>query len=271
MENIIWGGEMKLRGARGLGDACYMYPIAKYFSKKYDKVEIMTRYPEVFEVLVKEHENIICIDRFAGQLDINCRYGERYPIQTTNMYDDALITAGIIEHKLDIPYEIKYNWPRFKFETNKKVCLIKTPAYPHSKTDGSSKAVLPRMEVWQTIIDNFKDKCFFVMSGLQNTLEFDLKGIDLDLSKIDRIPELIALVDSVDITITPSSHLASFAEGLDKKVLIGFAQTGIDSQISFYRWSTPAKVITKPNTTDAFIDSEPIEKILNKFERLLNK
>lgn len=263
---------MKIRGAKGLGDACYVYPIAKYFAECRDKVEIMTRFPVVYEKLIDDYKNVSCIDRYAGKADVECRYGDRYPMQDTNMWEDTLINAKLINQKDKIPFKLEYKWnEKFNFETDKKVCLVKTPAYPHSRTDGMTACLLPKMEVWQSIINEFKDQCYFVMSGLKNSLEFKFDGIDLDLSSIDKIPRLMALVDQVDITITPSSHFVSFAEGLDKKLLIGFAQTGISSPLSFYRWSTPAKVITKPNTSDAFIDSEPIKKIFEKFERLLKK
>lgn len=260
---------IKIRGAKGLGDACYVYPIAKYLSKIHDKIKIMTRYPIIYEMLPA---NVECIDRHDGQPDINCRYGERYPIQTTNMWDDSLITAGLYKDKEKIEFKFEYKWDeKFNFETDKKVCLIKSPAYPQSQANGKTDCLLPNMEIWQAVIDNFKDQCYFVQSGLRNTHPHYFKNLDLDLSSINVIPKLIALTDAVDITITPSSYFVSFAEGLDKKILIGFAQTGIDSQVSFYRWSTPAKVITKPKTSDAFIDSEPLKKILDKFERLLKK
>lgn len=265
---------MKLRGARGLGDACYVYPIAKYLAEQGNKVEIMTKFPVVYEVLMQENKDITCIDRGGLSPDVvNCRYGDRYPIQTTNMWEDMLITAGLYDKIDEIPFKIKYNWSEeFKFPTSsKKIVLIKTPCYPQSKDDGSTKILLPKLEIWQKIINEFKDQCYFVMSGLPNGMPFEFDGIDEDLSHIDSIPRLTALVDQADITICPSSHFVSMAEGLDKKLLIGFSQRAIDCNISFYRWSTPAKVITKPNTSDAFVDSEPIKEILDKFERLLDK
>lgn len=264
---------MKLRGARGLGDAVYMYPIAKYLARNDKRVQIMTKYPVVYDVLTRNNQNIICIDRFAGEFDINCRYGDRYPIQSTNMWQDALITAGLIDKIDEIPFEFEYRWSDpFKFPTSKKICLIKTPCFPHGKVDGSSVICLPDLKIWQRIINEFKDQCYFVMSGLPNGLEYkNYTGLDEDLSHIDIIPRLMSLVDQSDIVLAPSSHFASFAEGLNKKVLMGFSQKALDCDISFYRWSTPTKVITKHKTSDAFIDSEPIKKILDKFERLLNK
>lgn len=257
---------MRIRGARGLGDAVYVYPIAKHFIDKGVKVEVMTRYPEIYNTLDCE-----CIDRYIGpKPDIDCRYGPRYPNQETNMWEDTLIQAGLQNENIEL--KIAYDWSEvFKFPTQKKICLIKTPCYAQGKDNGMTACLLPKLEVFQKIIDEFKDQCYFVMAGLKNTLEFEFKGIDEDLSHIDKIPRLVALVDQSDIVLTPSSHFVSFAEGLDKKLMIGFAQTGIDSQVSFYRWSTPAKVITKPNTSDAFIDSEPITRIFERFKRLLDK
>jgi hypothetical protein len=263
---------MKLRGAKGLGDACYVYPIASYLAKRHDRVEIMTKFPEVYEVLMVRQRNVVCIDRYAGTPDIECRYGDRYPYQDTNIWQDSLIASGLIEEGEEIPYNIEYYWPDdFGIETDKKICLIKTPCYPHGKDDGSTEILLPKLSIWQEIINQFKDRCYFVMAGLPNGVPFKFNGIDMDLSHIKTIPRLISLVDSSDITICPSGHFVSFAEGLDKKVLIGFSQRALDCTISFYRYSTPSKVITKPKTSDAFVDSEPTQAILDKFERLLNK
>ena len=256
---------LKIRGARGLGDAVYLYPIAKHFINQGKIVQVMTQYPVIYNTL-----NCICIERYKGQPDIECRYGPRYPNQETNLWEDTLIRAGLQGEKIE--FSIEYICEhKFDFNTDKKLCLIKTPAYPHYNNNGITACLLPQLNVWQEIINTFKSRCYFIMAGLANSYEFNLMGIDRDMSDIDNIPKLMKLVDISDIVITPSSYFVSFAEALDKKVLIGFAQTGLDSMISFYRWCTPKKVITKPNTTSYFIDSDPLDDILSKFERLLNK
>lgn len=263
---------MRIRGAKGLGDACYVYPIVKYYAKRGDKVEIMTRYPVIYEVLIREFPNVSCIDRYGGKPDIDCRYGPRYSNQETNMWEDTLIQAGLIAEKNKIPFEIKYKWSEeFKFSVLKRICLIKTPCFPTGKPSHTTKDLIPDIGIYQKIIDKFKDDCCFVMSGLKNEFVFVLNGIDEDLSHIDKIPRLMALIRGADIVLTQSSYFVSIAEGMDTRCLVCFAQTGLSSRESYYRWSTPAKVITKPETSDAFIDSEPIEKIFRKFERLLNK
>lgn len=263
---------MKIRGAKGLGDACYVYPIAKHFAKRGDKVEIMTRYPVIYEVLIRELPNVSCVDRYDGRPDIDCRYGSRYPNQETNMWEDTLIQAGLIKEKDEVPFEIEYRWSEeFIFPVLKKICLIKTPCFPTSKPSHTTKDLIPDIGVYQKIINRFKDDCYFVMAGLGNDFKFALNGIDEDLSHIDKIPRLMALIHGADIVLAQSSYFISIAEALNIKCLACFAQTGISSRESYYKWSTPAKVITKPETSDAFIDSEPIEKIFGKFERLLNK
>jgi hypothetical protein len=255
----------KIRGARGLGDSVYVYPIAKYFIDKGKDVAVMTNYPVMYETLKCK-----CIGRAEGKPDIDCRYGPRYPIQTTNMWEDTLIMAGL--EKENIEFKIEYKMPKHPpiFPNYKKHCVIKTPCYPTSKPNKVLEFLIPSMSIYQNIINEFKDQCWFTLLGHNNGYNHGLYNYDVNHSLKNDLHEIMCFIDRSDIVLCQSSYFVSMAEGLNKKVLIAFAQKGLDSPKSYYRWSTPAKVKTKPDTTDCFVDSENIGNIFFKFDKLLH-
>lgn len=255
---------IKIRGARGLGDAFYIYPVVKYFIDKGEAVEVMTNYPEVYETL-----NCKTISR-AGNPDINLSYATRYGEKSTTIYQDTLIMGGL--EKENIPFVADYKWrENSEFPTNKKICVIKSPGYAMGRKDRDTACLIPDLKVYQEIINSFKNKCYFVLSGLKNDFNFNLEGIDEDLTHIDVIPRLASLIDRADIVLTQSSHFMAIAQMLNTKCFVVFNHEGLKTNIKFYRHITPAKAISNKEMSGHAIDDEPINKILAKFERLLDK
>jgi len=255
---------ISLRGAGGLGDAVYMYPVLKYYLEQGQKVEILTKYPEIYQPLKKSE--LIITDRYAKLPDRECRYAPRYPIQTTTTYQDTLILSGIEQH---LPLEIEFECSKeFNFPTKKKICIIRDIILP-MKQRGDEKCLIPDGKYFQTIIDAFKKYFYFVLAGNTNNYKYKLKGIDLDLTNCLNIFELLQLISQSNICLSQSCFFLPFAEALNKKEFVIFASEGFKSPLKFYRYITPAKIINKPEIIGSCIDDESIEKVIDKFQKLI--
>lgn len=253
-----------LRGASGLGDAVYMYPVLKYYLEQGQCVEILTKYPEIYQPLAKM--GLVITDRYAKQPDRECRYAPRYPIQTTTTYQDTLILSGIEKH---VPLEIEFTCnKKFSFPTNKKVCVIRDIILP-MKQRGDEACLIPNGIRYQAIIDAYKDKVYFVLAGNKNSFNFKLTGIDLDLTDKLDIHGMLQLIEQSDICISQSCFFLPFAEALNKKNFVVFSAEGFTSPAKFYRHITPAKIINKPKIISYCIDTEPNNVICERFGELL--
>lgn len=259
---------VRLRGGGGVGDSIYVYPIANYFSKKNIDVEVLTDFPMFYRNIKN------CKTRSRNIIPpgtVNCRYGERYPIQTTNIWEDTLITSGLQDKNIDLKINYDRTKYKFDFETDKKIVLIKSPTYSMKRQKPETERIIPNPKYFQTIINEFKDQCYFIKCGLVNGYKTTLNNFDLDLSGYNDLIKILALVDISDIVLCQSSFFVSMAEGLDGKLMIGFNRQGMDTKYKFFHYITPKKVICKKNTTNYFIDDEPLNNVLDRFENHLNK
>jgi len=253
-----------LRGAGGLGDAVYMYPVLKYYLEHGQRVEILTKYPEIYQPLIKS--GLVITDRYAKQADRECRYAPRYPIQTTTTYQDTLILAGIEKY---LPLEMEFQCPHvFDFPTKKKVCVIRVPVLP-MKQRGDEACLIPPGKLFQKIIDAFKNTCYFVLAGNRNCYQYALRGVDMDLTGTLDIPGLMQLINQSDICLSQSCFFLPFAEALNKKTFVLFSSEGFESPVKFYRYITPEKIINKPEIVGHFANNEPESELTTRFEKLL--
>jgi hypothetical protein len=256
---------MILRGARGLGDSVYMYPVLKYYLEHGQTVEILTNYSEIYSPLKKL--GLIISDRNSKQPDRECRYAPRYPNQSTTTYQDTLFFAGINEK---IPLKIEYECKRhFEFKTNKKICVIRAPVFPmNGRPEGYR--LIPRLTSYQTIIDAFSDQCYFVLAGNRSAFKFDLKGINEDLTGQLGISDLLRLIDQSEIVLTQSAFFHPFSEALGRRAFLLFAEEGMITPYKFHHYITPKKIINRNDIVGYAIDTEAPAKIIKSFERVLN-
>jgi hypothetical protein len=259
---------LTLRDAGGLGDAFYMYPVLKYFLEQGEKVEILTKYPDVYTPLIKK--GLIITPRHDKQPTVECRYAPRYPIQTTTTYQDTLILAGITEK---LPFEFEFESEHeFDFKTDKKICVIRKPTMP-MRGKALGELLIPDCTILQRIIDKFKNEIFFILAGNAegDKFNFPLKGIDVDLTQKLTLPDLFQLVNQSDLTLTQCGFFIPLCETLNKKCFILFADKGMKSRYKFFPHITPKKVINKYEIVGYAIDNEPFDTIADKFEELLRR
>jgi hypothetical protein len=254
---------MLIRGARGLGDSFYLRAAVKYFLEKGEKdLLVQTKYSIMFQELP-----VKCINYGEGNPDINCRYASRFGNADTNFLQDTAIIAGLDKDclKLSSPFRTK----RKSINTGgKKLVVIKTPCYNHCGKE-HTRPLIPDIKVFQTIIHSFSKQCYFILVGLRNTWKFKLSGISEDYSGLESIPGISYLVDEADIILTQPGYMLPMAESMNTKCLVVFARTGLDSPEHFWRFVTPAKLLTA-KTSQAVIDTDNINDILGKFEKTIN-
>jgi hypothetical protein len=254
------------RGAGGLGDAVYLYPVLKHVLTHGGAAEVLTVYADIYTPLRKL--GLVISDRYAKNPDINCRYGDRYHSKTTTTYQDTLTLAGL---DLSIPLELEYEReepPRLKGVNGRKVCLVRSPAYP-MKGREDTRILIPDLKKTQYIIDAYRDEVFFVQVGNRNGYEGILQGLGQDLSGALTIRQLLTLVDMSDMVLTLPSFLLPFSEALSKKCFVLFSGMAMRTPRKFYHLITPSKIINKKNIVHHAIDTEPADKIVHKFGRLL--
>jgi hypothetical protein len=254
---------MIIRGASGFGDALYLYPIIKHYINKGKKVIVKTNFPEIYENL-----NCECIPYDIRQPeDIYCNYCSRKRNQETSQFEDMYILAGIKE-KID--FEIDTNYECSLVGINKSICIIQKPYFPMNELQ-KRYDLMPDYNIIQRLINDYKDKFFFIQVGKTGQYEDELikfSNVDLDYTDRTDIKMLLGLINISDIFITSIGWGIAAAEALNKKVFVLFAQSGLNSSNKFFSSITPKKVITK-KTSFYSVDNEPYEKIKEEFENAI--
>jgi hypothetical protein len=260
-------GQMILRGAGGFGDSIYMYPVLKYFLKKGETVEILTKYPDIYAPLRKL--GLIISDRYSKAPDTECRYAPRYSIQVTTTYQDTLILSGAPP---SLPFTIEFEHPKeFAFSTNKKICVIRKPTMPMKGKSGGD-ILIPDCSIIQRLIDKYRNDYYFVLAGNpEGEFNFPLRGIDLDLTEKLTIPEVLQLAFQSDMIITQCGFFIPICETLNRRCFILFSDKGMKSNYKFSPHITPRKVINNYSAVNFAIDNEPFANIDAKFSELAKR
>lgn len=247
---------MILKGSMGLGDAVYLYPVVKYYADRGEDVTIITRYHEIYAGL---NCKTVLPDDF-----IDCACSARTTIKDTNIFEDTLIMSQI-EDKLSLKIELGV---KRTYATSKKVCVIRTPTAP-VKGEEESKVMIPDISVFQKIINSFGKSVYFVLLGAKINFPGNLSGVDLDLSGVTGVDNILGAIAGADLVLTQPGHFVPMAEALERKLFVVFARSGLQTQEKRYRFTTPKKILTRRESVWC-VDDESENNYLRKFEVLLN-
>jgi hypothetical protein len=257
---------MLIHGSLGLGDAIYLYPVVKYFINcGTDNVSIVTRYPQIYAGLKCKTISLAEIDAIDSPY-LDCHASARTCFPGTNIYEDTLIMAGITERPFP-PLAFEYAGKPYLFNASKKVCVIRNPTTPTGGEE-DAKVLIPKIGVFQNIINSFSNSVFFVTVGWQKNINMRLGGVDLDLSDVRDLTEYFGILDGADIILTQPGHCVPIAEALDKKLFVVFAGDGLKSMEKRFRFTTPKKILTRPESRWCIDDEEP-GAYLQRFEDYL--
>ena len=270
--------KLGLKGASGLGDTIYAYPIVKYYAQKHDTVYYMTDYPELYETLpnVKcaKHEKLNYIRLPNGErqpIDIRFTYCARKYTPGSSQFTDSRISAGISEPiELTIPWKTKNN--KLIDDINKvcggkKICIIAAPYEPFGREDEWGAILRIKPDIIQNIVDKYKDKVYFIQIGNKFTLH-NIKNVDLDLINKTSVSDLFDLIKRCDVGISQIGNLLPLCECQGKRNFIIFNKKAMESENKFISAITPEKTIHYKKLNISVTDDD-IKKAVVRFDNLI--
>jgi hypothetical protein len=262
-----------LKGASGLGDSIYSYPIAKHYLKEYKEVYLMTSYPELFETLpsVKTYPHkklnyIIKEDGMQQPIDIRFTYCGRKYTPGTSQFTDSVMSARI-NKKLDlsIPWTVKNRnlTEDIKAKSKgKKICILSAPYEPFGREDEFGAILRIKPTIMQDIVNEFRKDIYFVMVGNKFVLH-KIKNVGMDLVDQTRVYDLFDLVKISDITLSQVGNMLPMSECLNKKNFIIYSKKAHESDNKFIAAITPEKVTHYKKLNTSIFDDD--KKHLEKF------
>lgn len=265
--------EIGIKGQSGLGDSIYLYPIVKHFSPKFDKVHVMTNYPELFGSI----ENVTCYrhlklnhvteETTQREIPISVRAsyagGKHKP--GTSQFEDYCLFSGITDKlNLSLPWTIKNKDLESVVKNvakGRKISIVAAPYQPFGRDDKWGNELCINPESIQSIIDKHNKEFLFIAVG--NKYCLDKLSIEYDLIDKTTIPDLLDLVKMSDICISQIGNMLPMAECMGKKNLIIFAdytrkikEPYRSKEESFLSAITPEKCVHYKHLNKSVYDNE---------------
>lgn len=248
----------RVRGGSGLGDAIYLRPIVEHLQSKSKgtPVTVCCEYPEVFR-------GIECnVDSFRrNNVNVVAHYTMGKKNTNTNQWQDVCALAGVGNVALRTEWRVvnKALVDRVKNEASgRPVVLVHGGRVPMARRDGFGRELLPRKEAFDAVVDSLAG-CFTVQIG-QAAQIYPIKT-DISLNGSTSVSDLLDLAHECDGAVGQCSFIIPLCEIFDKPLLCVWSHEGIvKGRHEYIRQITPKKVLSKP-TSQAVIDSLPIEKI----------
>lgn len=245
----------KLNAPKGLGDAIYLRALALHCLNAGERVEVCTRWPEVFAGLPVK---IRSADRFddydALSHMVACLHCQVPHIRKIDKFRLACLQAGIAE-----PVELKLNWAvrnRPLVETitekaaGKPILLFQPLKLAHNE---EQKLMQPNAAAYSGFI-NSKAEFFRVKVGDAACVEKSQLDCDLDLIGKASISDVFDIATATDVIFGEMSYLPILAQAMDRKFTAMFSRRGIDSKNKRASGVTPERLIQKPHLATVLFD-----------------
>jgi ADP-heptose:LPS heptosyltransferase len=265
--------EIALKGASGLGDAIYAYPIVKYFASKYDDVYFMSDFPELFEdipnVKCSKHLkiNYIAIPNEESirkrPIDVKFTYGPRKHIPGTSQYQDMCIFAK--KSYKDIPdLPLKIDWEIHNAELintvklvakGRKICVVAAPYQPFGREDKWGDEIKIQPESIQYIIDDLKQLGYLCIA-IGNKFCLYEPMVEYNLINQTSLTDLMDLMFICDLAVTQIGNLLPISEALNKKNITIFSSNIPNCTHSFLKAITPEKCVHYKNLNLSLYDDK---------------
>lgn len=262
--------EIGLKGASGLGDTIIAWPIVKYYAKRFDIVNYMTDYPELYETIPNvrcyPHKKLNYMIDAAGRkhpVDIRFTYCPRKYTPGSNQFEDSCISAKVSESiKLEIDWIIQNDnlvEDILAASLGKKICILAAPYEPFGRDDDFGKLLRIKPDIMQAIVDKYKDKVYFVQVGNNNVLH-QIKGI-MNIINKTTVSDLMDLVQVADFTLAQVGNMLPLSEALGTPSFTIFSSDGLKSENRFISSIKPEKVVTYPKINKSVIDGNITEAV----------
>jgi len=259
-------GKIEIRGASGLGDAIYVYPVAKYYRDLGNQVIVRTKFPDVYKDLDVQTVKFFKIPK----ADITASYSNRKS-QKTNQYQDVILnckmpidTPFLIDWKVDdeaLVAKIK------KMAKGRKILVISMPHQPFDRPDRYGDALRPNFENLQIAIDYLKQKNWFVIQIGKGGCFQNLSNIDLKKQNLTSVKGLMDICSIADGFAGQVGFIVPIAEAFNKPLFALFSKAGLRSSDKFIPAITGEKILSRDSSVYA-IDSEPKERIHKVMSRV---
>ncbi len=260
--------ELAIKGASGVGDSVYGYPIANYYSKDYDKIYYMSNYPELFEGIknVECHRhtklNYISLPEAESarkkHIDIRFSYAPRKHIPGTSQFEDSCISAGIQSRvELKIPWTVRNTALTRRVRESakgRKVCIVAAPYQPFGRDDKWGDEIKIDPESIQRIMDDLREQFLFVLTGNKYCL-YRPTCTEYDLIDQTSVTDLMDIISTADCCLSQIGNLLPMSEALEKKSVIIFSHKIPDMKHPFLRAITPEKTIHRKDLAYSVTDN----------------
>ncbi len=257
----------RIRAGSGLGDSIYLQSIVQHLLKNGEALEVCTNYPDVFLPLKCD---LLKISPFSREnVQIIAHYTKRKTL-ATKQFDDSCHEAGIGLRKV----QLHLNWKNEKDiftkilkESDRPKLAVLNYRYPMDRADGFAKELLPKIEVFNSVLKKLNTKYDIVLVGKGEALQ-NYENVDFDFSNKTTLNELINIVSSCDAVFSYCSFMVPLAESLNKKSLFCWSGAGLKSQTQYINTITPKKILFKDNPyiVDTW-HNDSIEETVNDFLR----
>lgn len=267
-----------LKGASGLGDSIYGYPIAKYYASKYRKVYYMSDYPELFEsipnVEISPHKKLNYITSSDGiqPVDIRFTYCGRKYILGTSQFEDSLLSAKIRENvDLAIPWEVRNEELCDSIREaahGRKICILAAPYEPFGREDKwGARLRIDHNSMAKIVYDReLNEKVFFVQTGNK----FVLHNFDGAYNLICKTSaaDLMDLVYISDVCLSQIGNMLPMAECQGKHNFIIFSESAMTCGEKFIEAIIPEKVVHYKKINKSVLDTD--DRIAGEFNEFIN-
>lgn len=230
-----------IRGGMGLGDSLYLQGVVRYFVEKGERLEVCSKWPEVFRHYGDE---IRVVPFRRNNIQILAHYSLRKPRTDTNQWQDCCITARIQE-----PWSLELNWkPQSALiPDGKPYIAVSLPRIPMDRIDGFGLSLMPDWRVLQRVMDSLQQRYRIVQIGSGKPVH-QFSGIDIDLANKTTVGELIDVAHGAAGFLGYCSFIVPLAESFNKPSLIVWSHKGLQDKHAYIRQITPRKVLSKPSS-----------------------
>jgi hypothetical protein len=224
-----------IHGASGLGDAVYLYPIAKRLLDEGHDVTILTNYPTIYETLKCKTAPF---DKTKGE---SYSYVNRKHIPETDQYIDMCINAEMYPNypPLTMDYQSK---ALYHYEP---IAVVVAPCVPFGQSYRPDyECIMPNVKAMDDYIETLKRDYTIIQVGKNPIIKL---YSDVDLTGNTTLDEYINLLFNADLIVSQVGNALSFAEAFNNKATIFFPLNARNSDNQFLRTITAEKVIHKKN------------------------
>lgn len=232
----------KIKTYGGLGDAIFLYPIAKWFLSTRKTIQIETQFEDIFFELKKNKS--FFLSKKISKPTICIEYKNSMHTDKS-VFEDMCDLVGAPNLEFELQHPGGDSTPPFE-----KYCLIKPPYHKYDR----HRDISPNPQSIQQSINLVKKHMPVVLLTHKDDVDYGFEGVEK--IRVEKIANLIGLIKNSSLCISQTGHFQHLAESLSIPRLVIFSRKMKTSSIDYVKMLKPHKVIIKKSTQYIF-DDEP--------------